>query len=890
MERKPYPATIIQFKPLLAGVRVLCLDGGGMRGIVELEVLKAIERQLPAGIPIRSFFDLIVGTSTGGIIALGLGVEGWSTRTCMEHFERLCGTAFTPRKLHKIPVLDKLEVMNNDYARYKAKPFEKILQDTFSYWFERAELPEKELTVWEAARATSAAPTYFKSFRSARNHRGYLDGALYHNNPVRVADLERRLIWPETEDSPPDLLLSIGTSCNDAIHNEAQRTAGLSRQRRPPMGSRPSSVVVSGPRRMFTRKHRNSPPRKWFNILVNRIENILDTEMRWLTFMAESGRGDEQNRLRYHRINPNIREDPPKLDDTKKLPHLRQRMANVLKEMAFQNHIGEVARRLVASSFYVETPLKPRNVHGFDSSISAEIRCRFPSDSQEIRCLGDYLKNVSTVKFKPYFIFAEQDSGTKPQEIPITGAVIEIMMMSASFSLETVQIPVSNENATITGSMSIMAGEELPISGFPRTLTPKKATKVAMVPTRQESQKQPRRHVFRPLSLPDDTSSQQSEMSDTAFPEIQQLPREAKLLIWRFLHEKIEALTNRDEEVPAKMRLVERACDVDSEGDDDEVGVRPRGGNGPYGTVLHTACAIGIKWIVEMQIKARVDVTALDDHCWTALMVAEVQGHATCADLLSSYLEEIGANMMANPLEPTELVKSEPHSPVHIDGEYFKALPGLWYHELMRKRIHVRADHPIPPQQETFYFEMSIISNGPYGIMAIGLCRPETDVFGMPGWHTNSWGYHGDDGMKYHKDDGEGLKYSVTYHANDTVGCGINRQTGKVFFTKNGVYLDSGLTISSATNAKWAVQTSVDYEGDMSAWSSDVAKVAVVGIPWNTYTNHPDLLCPVLAKPNGTCAVSIEKNPPTGCPLSAQLPLRTMFDTAIHKSMEQRVS
>lgn len=33
-----------------------------MRGIVELEVLRAIERQLPAGIPIRSFFDLIVGT------------------------------------------------------------------------------------------------------------------------------------------------------------------------------------------------------------------------------------------------------------------------------------------------------------------------------------------------------------------------------------------------------------------------------------------------------------------------------------------------------------------------------------------------------------------------------------------------------------------------------------------------------------------------------------------------------------------------------------------------------------------------------------------------------------------------------------------------------------
>lgn len=136
------------------------------------------------------------------------------------------------------------------------------------------------------------------------------------------------------------------------------------------MGSRPSSTVVTGPRRMFTRRKKNSQPRKWFNILVNRIENILDTEMRWLTFMAESGRGDAQNRLRYHRINPNIGEDPPRLDETKKLPHLRQRMVHVMKEKTFQNHIGEVARRLVASSFYVEVPLKHRSVHGFDSSIS----------------------------------------------------------------------------------------------------------------------------------------------------------------------------------------------------------------------------------------------------------------------------------------------------------------------------------------------------------------------------------------------------------------------------------------------------------------------------------------------------------------------------------------
>ena len=124
------------------------------------------------------------------------------------------------------------------------------------------------------ARATSAAPTYFKSFRSARNGRGYLDGALYHNNPVHVADLERRLIWPETEDSTPDLLLSIGTSRNDAIIDAVQQSAGLFGQGKPAMGPKPSSPVVSGPRHIFTRRHKKSQPRKSIKILYNRIENI----------------------------------------------------------------------------------------------------------------------------------------------------------------------------------------------------------------------------------------------------------------------------------------------------------------------------------------------------------------------------------------------------------------------------------------------------------------------------------------------------------------------------------------------------------------------------------------------------------------------------------------
>jgi patatin-like phospholipase/acyl hydrolase len=54
--------------PKLAGVRILSLDGGGVRGIVELETLRRLEWHIGLDLPIGNFFDLIVGTSAGKTI------------------------------------------------------------------------------------------------------------------------------------------------------------------------------------------------------------------------------------------------------------------------------------------------------------------------------------------------------------------------------------------------------------------------------------------------------------------------------------------------------------------------------------------------------------------------------------------------------------------------------------------------------------------------------------------------------------------------------------------------------------------------------------------------------------------------------------------------------
>lgn len=54
---------------------MLTSNRGGVRGIVELEILRQLEKELGDMINIQSFFDLIVGTSTGGIVALGLAAR-----------------------------------------------------------------------------------------------------------------------------------------------------------------------------------------------------------------------------------------------------------------------------------------------------------------------------------------------------------------------------------------------------------------------------------------------------------------------------------------------------------------------------------------------------------------------------------------------------------------------------------------------------------------------------------------------------------------------------------------------------------------------------------------------------------------------------------------------
>jgi patatin-like phospholipase/acyl hydrolase len=118
-------------KPPLAGVRVLSLDGGGVRGILELIVLRYLQDYIAVEIgtyvPIIEMFDLVVGTSTGGVIALGLAHCLWSVPDAIAKFTDLANKIFVPRRLTTSPFLRYL------YShKYRTRPVENRYKELFS--------------------------------------------------------------------------------------------------------------------------------------------------------------------------------------------------------------------------------------------------------------------------------------------------------------------------------------------------------------------------------------------------------------------------------------------------------------------------------------------------------------------------------------------------------------------------------------------------------------------------------------------------------------------------------------------------------------------------------------------------------------------------------------
>lgn len=232
--------------------RILCIDGGGIRGLIPALVLADLERRIAARargpVALHRCFDIIAGTSTGGIIAAGLvapAADGGAACSAADlvtlyrehgreifphdpvHFaERALGFPYSAR-----PVEALLQRFIGERA-WTADALTNVLLPAYDLLRRRAvfmaggpDYPPGETSylLHEAARATSAAPTYFRPERiagAASDELLAIDGGVFANDPALAALTEaRKLGWPLDRIE----LLSIGTGRLDKPYPTARR-------------------------------------------------------------------------------------------------------------------------------------------------------------------------------------------------------------------------------------------------------------------------------------------------------------------------------------------------------------------------------------------------------------------------------------------------------------------------------------------------------------------------------------------------------------------------------------------------------------------------------------------------------------------------------------------
>lgn len=221
--------------------RVLSIDGGGIKGVFPAAFLADIEATLPE--PIYKYFDLIVGTSTGGIIAIGLAL-GMKASDILEFYQKLGPKIFNGNQLI-------LFAKNFRNAKYGHEKLEKALNEIFGNKtlsdaksrlvitslnvdngsvcllktphhpkFER----DLNLTAVEVALATSAAPTYFPIKIMSLGY-SLVDGGVWANNPISVAVAEAIGVLDWSKENTK--ILSVGCTDEPFDIGSLRKRAGL---------------------------------------------------------------------------------------------------------------------------------------------------------------------------------------------------------------------------------------------------------------------------------------------------------------------------------------------------------------------------------------------------------------------------------------------------------------------------------------------------------------------------------------------------------------------------------------------------------------------------------------------------------------------------------------
>lgn len=235
------------------GIRILSIDGGGTRGVVALQTLRKLVELTQK--PVHQLFDYICGVSTGAVLAFMLGLFHMPLDECEELYRKLGSDVFSQN------VIVGTVKMSWSHAFYDSQTWEKILKDRMgsALMIETARNPacpkvaavstivNRGITpkafvfrnyghfpginshylggcqykMWQAIRASSAAPGYFAEY--ALGNDLHQDGGLLLNNPSALAMHECKCLWP---DSPLECIVSLGTGRYESdVRNSATYTS-----------------------------------------------------------------------------------------------------------------------------------------------------------------------------------------------------------------------------------------------------------------------------------------------------------------------------------------------------------------------------------------------------------------------------------------------------------------------------------------------------------------------------------------------------------------------------------------------------------------------------------------------------------------------------------------
>jgi len=229
-------------KTAMAKFRILSIDGGGLRGIIPIKILQHIESL--TGVQTFDMFDMIVGTSTGGLIACALTASADGKRpkyttadleqlyikdgktifppgNIIQEVRALMGPKYSPNGLQTVltNLLDGLKV--SDCLKPIFVPSYDILNNE-AIFFKSRHLktnPLENVSLVDVCRATSAAPTYLPAYQFSfgGKQRVCVDGGVFMNNPSVGAIVELSKYGSDyynydSKAFPADLyVLSLGT-------------------------------------------------------------------------------------------------------------------------------------------------------------------------------------------------------------------------------------------------------------------------------------------------------------------------------------------------------------------------------------------------------------------------------------------------------------------------------------------------------------------------------------------------------------------------------------------------------------------------------------------------------------------------------------------------------